>query len=54
MNMSIQYFSDVDNLEHLGLKYKKLLKELHPDMGGNSEGFQDMIKQYKQIKVNLE
>lgn len=54
MNMSMQYFSDVENLEYLNLKYKKLLKELHPDMGGNSEDFQDMMEQYKNLKRNFE
>ncbi len=50
----MQYFSDVDNLEFLDLKYKKLLKELHPDMGGDSGEFQEMREQYKNIKRNLE
>ena len=54
MNMKMQYFSDVDNLEFLDLKYKKLLKELHPDMGGDSGEFQEMREQYKNIKRNLE
>lgn len=54
MNMKMQYFSDVDNLEYLNLKYKKLLKELPPDMGGSSEDFQEMMEQYKNLKRNFE
>jgi len=54
INVKMQYFSDVDNLEYLKLKYNKLLKELHPDMGGDSEEFQEMMKQHKQLKDNLE
>ncbi len=55
MVMSVRYFSDVDNLEHLNLKYKKLLKELHPDNKetGNEEEFREMMIQYKQLKGNF-
>ncbi len=51
-----RYFTDCTNLEYLGMKYKKLLKEMHPDNleTGDSEKFQDMMAQYKQAKDNLE
>lgn len=53
--MNEQYFSDVTNLDHLKLKFNRLAKELHPDTeDGNSEKFQEMMKQYKQLKNNLE
>ena len=53
--MSQRYFSDITNLEHLGLKFKRLAKELHPDSeNGNTEQFQEMMTQYKQLKQNLE
>ena len=52
---NVQYFSDVNNLEHLNLKFKKLAKELHPDSeNGNAELFQEMMKQYKQKKQQFE
>lgn len=53
--MSVRYFSDVTNIEHLELKFKKLAKELHPDnrYTGDTEQFQDMMTQYKQMKGNL-
>jgi len=54
--MNEQYFSDVTNVEYLGLKYKKLVKELHPDNQetGDTEKFQEMMKQYKQAKQQYE
>lgn len=49
--MNVQYFNDVNNMEYLQMKFKKLAKELHPDSeNGNSESFQDMMIQYKQKK----
>lgn len=52
--MTQQYFSDVTNYEYLQLKFKKLARELHPDSeNGNADKFQDMMKQYKQMKQQL-
>ncbi len=52
--MGIKYFSDISNKDHLQLKFKKLAKELHPDSeGGNTEQFQEMMTQYKQVKGNF-
>jgi len=53
--MEVRYFSDVTNPEHLQLKFKQLAKQLHPDTeGGDSEKFQEMMKQHKQLKENLD
>jgi len=53
---SVRYFSDVTNKEHLSLKFNKLAKELHPDNSdtGDSEKFQEMMIQYKQVKGNMQ
>ena len=49
------YFSDVTNKEYLQLKYKKLIRQLHPDVeNGSEEKFKEMIEQYNKIKIKLE
>lgn len=45
-----QYFSTVENMEDLKILYKKYVKELHPDVGGDPSEFSDMNRQYNQRK----
>ena len=56
VEMSERYFSDVTNIEHLELKFRKLAKQLHPDNPetGDAERFQEMMIQYRQLKQNLQ
>lgn len=52
--MNEQYFSNITNIDHLQLKFKKLVKELHPDTeSGDSKKFQEMMSQYEQAKQIL-
>lgn len=44
------YFAGVTNQVELKKKYKELVKELHPDNGGSSDEFMDMIRQYDVAK----
>lgn len=48
------YFEGIQNLEHLKERYKKLAKELHPDLGGNEEEFTTMKIQYEQRETGYE
>ncbi len=45
---SVQYFAECTDKEQVREKYKKLAKELHPDVGGDSEQFKEMKRQYEQ------
>lgn len=45
---SVQYFVDCTDEEQVKERFKKLAKELHPDVGGNAEEFQEMKRQYEQ------
>jgi len=45
-----QYFADCTDKEHAKKRYKNLAKELHPDVGGDSQEFAEMQRQYKQIE----
>lgn len=42
------YFSDCTTEDQITARYKELVKELHPDMGGVLEDFQDMQAEYEQ------
>lgn len=44
------YFSGYDTEEEIRLRYKSLCKELHPDMGGSTDEFNELTRQYK-LKV---
>ena len=47
--MEKNYFIDVENSQQLKIRYKKLVKKLHPDMiGGSSNEFKIMLKQFEQ------
>ena len=45
---SNQYFLDCQTKEEGKAKYKKLARELHPDMGGKDGDFQEMQRQFDQ------
>ena len=45
---SVQYFTDCTDKEQVRQRYKKLAKELHPDVGGDEKEFQEMKRQYEQ------
>ena len=51
--MSPQYFSEITSKEHLRETYKSLCKALHPDVGGDSNEFNEMQRQYNSIKHNF-
>jgi len=44
-----QYFADCFNQEHAKDRYKRLVKELHPDVGGNTDEFIEMKRQYESL-----
>ena len=44
-----QYFADCVDADHARSRFKRLAKELHPDMGGKAEEFTEMERQYKSL-----
>lgn len=42
------YFGNVQDKEDLRIIYKDLVKKMHPDLGGSSDEFQVMKRQYEQ------
>lgn len=46
----IQYFADCPTKAHAKERYRKLAKELHPDQGGDGSAFQEMKRQYEQLR----
>ena len=42
-----QYFIGINSLDEAKVRRKVLIKELHPDYGGNSEDFAEMQRQFK-------
>lgn len=52
--MSPQYFNEVVNKDHLRSTYKRIAKELHPDMGGDQKEFSEMQRQYDVAKSRFE
>lgn len=46
---SIQYFTDCSDKEEVKQIYRNLVKQLHPDAGGNINEFQEMKRQYENI-----
>lgn len=44
----MKYFKNVKTLEELKKEYKKQVKNLHPDNGGDAEEFKKMQADYKQ------
>ena len=43
-----RYFEDCDSIDEVRSRYKILAKELHPDVGGNSQEFAEMHAQYQE------
>ncbi len=54
MTTEVDYFQGVQDKEHLKERYKKLAKELHPDLGGDEEQFSIMSRQHKQREGGFE
>ena len=54
----IVFFQGCDSLDSLGMKFKELIKKYHPDIAGetdeNKKITQEIIAEYKQIKIKLE
>lgn len=46
--MMNKYFSNCTTLEEVKSTYHKLVKQLHPDNGGNAEEFKTMSNEYKE------
>jgi DnaJ-class molecular chaperone len=40
------------NLEEIKIKYKELIKQNHPDKGGEAENFNRIKNAYEYIKLN--
>ena len=47
-----KYFYDCNNLEQLKKRYKSMIKEMHPDTGGDNDKFIEFKRQYEEIKKN--
>ena len=47
--MSKNYFENITTAEELKKRYHELVKELHPDNGGNVEEFKEMKAQFDKI-----
>jgi len=48
------YFKECLGKEEIDTKFKKLVKDLHPDMGGDEQEFIDMKEQYDQLMGGIE
>ena len=44
-----KYFTNISSFMDLKKTYKKLCFELHPDLGGSKEKFQEMVNEYESI-----
>jgi hypothetical protein len=47
------YFLGITDIEQAKLRYRKLAKRLHPDVGGTSAEFQFMQDEYKELLIRL-
>ena len=47
---AVQYFNGCHDEESLKLRYRELVKQIHPDAGGNEEDFNEMRRQYEEKK----
>ncbi len=45
----LKYFDNINSFMELKKRYKKLCFELHPDLGGKKEDFQEMVNEYESI-----
>lgn len=48
------YFPDCYTADELKDRYRKLAKQLHPDMGGSKEEFQAMVAEYERVLPVME
>ena len=48
------YFSDINKLDELNTRYKKLAKVLHPDNGGSDDAFKTLKNEYDIRKNEIE
>ena len=44
-----KYFDNINSFMELKKKYKELCFKLHPDLGGNTEEFQNMQNEYESV-----
>ena len=49
----LKYFVNIQTIEELKKVYKELAKQLHPDLGGNKEKFQEMNNEYDKLLESL-
>lgn len=49
----VDYFGNVESMQELREKFRDMAKNLHPDTGGDSEQYQEMLSQYGQKKKEL-
>jgi DnaJ-class molecular chaperone len=57
MNENLYQLFQLDNfatLDDVKIKYKELIKQSHPDKGGESEIFNRIKNAYEYLKVNKE
>ena len=47
--MTNRFFNSNEDLKK---QFRRLVKELHPDYGGNAEDFKAMMKEYEDIKIH--
>ncbi|MFW5795534.1 MAG: hypothetical protein ACOCV1_08645, partial [Bacillota bacterium] len=45
-----EFFADCESEMQMKEIYRRLVKELHPDAGGNQSEFQEMLRQYENNK----
>lgn len=50
----MMYFIDITNIEQAKIRYRKLVKQLHPDKGGSANEFQEMQEEYKILLIHLQ
>ena len=50
----MKYFLGITDIEQAKLRYRKLAKQLHPDMGGTAKEFQNMQNEYKTVLLKLQ
>ena len=49
----MSYFTNVNNLQELKTKFRKLSMDLHPDKGGSKKAFQNMLNEYQGLFKRL-
>lgn len=47
------YFLSCQNQEQTKLKYRELVKKMHPDVGGSTQEFQELKRQYEQKMLGV-